>query len=254
MSEAQRDDVWAELPKRLTRFSARTRLLPWIRDELVDWVRDSIVAQRGTWLVGEPGAAAEFPVRDDLSIDVRVEEGVVTAQRRDGAFRLRVNEKVRAFAFGDGAPIVLGLPKGRATIASASSFQALGPDNDAIAESDRARQLFDLGFGHQRSRFCIRTSDETLASALSNQNGRSWSDVALELRDQLISTSPHRIVETATARIEVFTGMPDFEKLSPNDAQTLFLPTFLEPGADIPDRLALPDYAAPIAVFYPDKT
>lgn len=243
MSERQRDAVWAALPQRLAALSVRVRLLPWVQEELVDWVRDSVVARQGTWVVGAPGAAAEFPSNGDAPIDVRVEAGVVTAKRPDAAFHLRVNDKVRAFAFAGDGPIVLGLAKGRAGLPSHSVLRSLGPDTDAIDEVHRDDSLFDVGIGRQYSRFCMRTGDKTLASTLSDQSGRPWPEALPLIQNQLLDAGPHRIVESAAARIEVFAG----------PALTHFLPEFLKSGEEIAAGLALPDYAAPIAIFYPHK-
>jgi predicted Fe-S protein YdhL (DUF1289 family) len=253
MSEGQRDAVWEKLPERLAALSVRVRLLPWIRDELVDWVRDSIVARRGCWVVGAPGAVAEFPSTGDSPTDIHVEAGVVTARRSDAAFRIAINEKVRAFAFNDGGPIVLGLPCGRAQLPSRPVLQSLGPDDGAIDDTHRGNILFDMGLGRQYSRFCIRSGDEGLVSVLSGQLGRPWSAVVQHIQSHIIDVGPHRVVESAAARIEVFTRIPSVGQASPSGAHTHFLPEYLKSGEEIAASLAPPDYAAPIAVFYPNK-
>lgn len=253
MSESQRDAVWEKLPKRLSELSVRVRLLPWIREELVDWVRDSIAARQGTWVVGAPGAAGEFPSSDKAPIDLHVEDGVVTARRPDAAFRLAINEKLRAFAFTDGGPIVLGLPRGRAALSSGSSLQSLGPDAVAIDETHRDHMLFDLGIGRRYTRFCIRTRDQSLVSSLSDHSRRHWSDFLSNMLDQFIQASPHRVVESAAARIEIYAGIPKPGELPPNGAVSHFLPEFLKSGEEITASFAPPDYVAPIAIFYPNK-
>jgi predicted Fe-S protein YdhL (DUF1289 family) len=247
MSESQRDAVWDELPERLATLSVRVRLLPWIRDELVDWIRDSIVARQGTWAIGAPGTVAEFPSADDVAIDVRVEAGVVTARRRDAAFRFSVNDRVRAFAFGDGAPIVLGLARGRAALPSVSVLQALGPDSGAIDQADRHDALIDIGIGRQYSRFCVRTGNDALVAALSGQSGRPWQVAMPIVQHQMLEAGPHCVVESAAARIEVFTSPA-------GSAHPYFLPAFTTAaGEEVAAELALPDYAAPVAIFYPNK-
>ncbi len=253
MSESQRDAIWSVLPRRLETLSVRVRLLPWVQEELVNWVRDGIVARQGTWVVGAPGAIAEFPCKDDAQIDLCVEAGVVTAQRPDAAFRLRVNEKVRAFAFADGGPIVLGLPKARAELPSAAVLKSLGPDADAIAEAQRGDRLFDMGIGRRYTRFCVRTGDGPLSSTLSDMSGHRWSEALPIIKDQLIDVEPHRVVESAAARIEIFAPIPRPGRPSPTGAHTHFLPEFLQAGEEIAASLAPPDYAAPVAIFYPSK-
>lgn len=254
MSEAQRDAVWEKLPERLAPLSSRVRLLPWIREELVDWIRDSIVARQGAWIVGVPGAVAEFPSAGTDPINVRVEAGVVTAVRSDAAFRIGINEKVRAFAFTDGGSIVLGLPKGRAELPRVSALQLVGPDSGAIDEAHRCDLLFDMGIGRRYTRFFIRTNNVRLITAFSKFDRRPWTGFLPAVEDQLNSVSPHRVVESAAARIEVYSRTPSGDASSPNGANIPILPEFLESGEEIAASLALPDYAAPIAIYRPNKS
>ncbi|WP_409560936.1 DUF1289 domain-containing protein [Hyphomicrobium sp. MC8b] len=254
MSEAQRDSVWDQLPERLAQLSVRVRVLPWVRDELINWVRDTLVARQGAWVVGVPGAVAEFPSADNTPIDLHVEDGVITARRADAAFRIAINDKVRAFAFTDGGPIVLGLPRGRAAIQSGSALQAVGLDAGAIDETYRGDELFDLGIGRRYTRFCVRTRDETLTSALSDHDRRHWSDFMPVMLNQFVAVSPHRVVESAAARIEIFSRIPGSGESSPNGAHTHFLAEFLKSGDEIAPSLAPPDYVGPVAIFYPNKT
>jgi predicted Fe-S protein YdhL (DUF1289 family) len=254
MSESQRDALWEKLPERLAALSVRVRLLPMIRDELVDWVAEGIEAGSGTWVVGAPGAIAEFPSRSEQTIRVDIDGGVLTARRSDASLRLFLTEKVRAFAFNDGGPIVLGLPRGRAGLASAAGLRSLGPDTAAIDEAQRNEQLFDMGIGRQYTRFCVRTGDEVLVSMLSDNDGRHWSQAMPLIQSKLVDVGPHRVVESAAARIEVFTKIPLPGELSPAGARTHFLPEFLKSGEEIAAGLSPPDYAAPVAIFYPNKT
>lgn len=253
MSESQRDAVWSELPSRLANLSVRVRLLPWTREELIAWANDTIAARRGTWVTGAPGAVAEFPCTSERTIDVEAGSDGVIARAPDASFRLTVSDKVRAFSFSEGGPIVLGLPKARAAIPSSPVLQSLGMDSQAIDARHQAEQLFDYGIGRKYSRFCVRTGDAALASSLSAQGGRHWSEVMMAIGMQVIAASPNRVVESAAARIEVFTKIPMPGDQSPAGAHTHFLPDFLKGGEEIASSLALPDYAAPIAIFYPQK-
>ncbi|WP_291158083.1 DUF1289 domain-containing protein [Hyphomicrobium sp.] len=253
MSEGQRDAVWLTLPSRLSALSVRVRLLPWTRDELLNWARDTVEARRGTWCTGAPGAVAEFPCTSGRTISVDLEQDSLVARAPDASFRLRVSDKVRAFAFSEGGPIVLGLPKARAAIRSTSVLTPLGSDSDAIDAEHKAEQLFDYGIGRKNSRFCVRTSDDALLSALSDNAGRHWADVMKAIGMQVLSSSPTRVVESAAARIEVFAKIPLPGELSPPGAHTHLLPDFLKGGEEIASSLAPPDYAAPVAIFYPDE-
>jgi predicted Fe-S protein YdhL (DUF1289 family) len=252
MNESQRDDVWLKLPERLVTLSIRVRLMPWTRDELVDWAKQTISGRHGTWVTGAPGAVAEFPCTAERRIDVDALSDAVIARAPDASFRLRVSDKMRAFMFSDDGPVVLGLPKGRANVSSHSLVEPLGTDADAIDEAHRNDRLFDFGVGRKSSRFCIRTNDESLAQILSEHAGQHWSEVMPAIGMQLLAAGPTRVVESAAARIEVLAPISMPGTQSPAGAHTLFLPEFLKSGEEIPASLAIPDFAAPIAIFYPN--
>jgi hypothetical protein len=251
MDDSQRDQVWRNLPARLSQLSIRVRLLPWTPIEVVGWAQETVSDRRGTWVTGAPGAVAEFPCTPERQIDLDASEGSVIARAADAAFRLRVSDKIRAFTFTDGGPIVLGMPKGRVNMPSHTAVQTLGTDADAIDEAHRNDKLFDFGLGRKSSRFCVRTGDDALAQSLSDQAGRHWSEVMPAIGKDLIAVGPHRVVESAAARIEVFAPIPASGIASPSGAHTHFLPDFLKSGEEIPASLALPAFAMPVAIFYP---
>lgn len=250
MSESQRDAVWAVLPRRLAQLSARVRLLPWVHEELVDWVRDSIVGRLGTWAVGAPGATAEFHSLGTAPINVRVAEGTVTAELPDAAFRLRITDKVRAFAFDEGGPIVLGLPKGRAALPSLSAVGLIGPDEDAIDQEERGRPLFDMGIGQRYSRFCLRPREHALAEMLAEHIGHPWTEAWPRIQHRLQAADVVHVVESSVARIEAVAKGARGVSAS-RGAQVHVLPELLNRGDEITPNLAPPDYAAPIAIFHP---
>ena len=252
MSEAQRDDVWLKLPARLEILGVRLRLLPWTPEELLIWIAETIAVRRGTWMIGASDAVARFSCTAEREIEIKnVGDGVI-ARTAEAAFRLRINDKVRAFAFAEEGPIVLGLPNGRAAMPLCAALSALGPDGDAIDERRRHDSLFDFGFGHTSSRYCIRTDDAALAEILSAHAGRHWPEVEPIICNQLESLRAACIAETAVARIEVFApvSLPSGDATrTPADV----LPGFVKSCEEIPADLALPDYASPVAIFYPSS-
>lgn len=70
------------------------------------------------------------------------------------------------------------------------------------------------------------------------------------IAEQITSLRPTRIVETAVARIEVFSPIAPPVGDAPG-TPTHGLPVFLKSSEDIPASPALPDYASPVAIFYP---
>jgi hypothetical protein len=158
--------------------------------------------------------------------------------------RLRISERLRAFAVTDGS-IVLGLPNRRAAMPIASTFKKLGPDRDAIDPSRRNDALFDCGLGHKNARLCVRIEDLKLAEILSAREGLQWCKVRTELGQELRSSNPVYIAESAVARIETFataagSALPDSASypLSEN--------TFEQSAGQ-----KLPPFASPVATFSP---
>jgi predicted Fe-S protein YdhL (DUF1289 family) len=252
LSDAARDEVWANLPERLALLSIRRRLLPWTVEEIAEWVAETITERRGTWVTGMPGALAEFPCHQDREVAAELREDVIFGRASDALFRLRLRDRLRAFTFAEDGTVVLGLPKACLTLPIARTFTALGNDGDAIDSSHLEHTLFDFGLGRSCSRFCIRPGGK-LAEQMQMLAGQPWRRVLAELGAAIIAESPTRAVESELARIEVFSPIPLADGKSPAGAHTHLLPQFLLSGDEIPPALALPDYAAPVAIFYPGK-
>jgi predicted Fe-S protein YdhL (DUF1289 family) len=252
LSDSAQDEVWAKLPERLTLLAVRVRVLPWTLEEIATWVAATITNRRGTWVTGMPGAVAEFPCDEGREVAAELMNDGILGRAADGLFRVRVHDRLRAFTFAGDGPVVLGLPKGRVTLPMARTFTVIGKDRDAVDATHSGQTLFDLGLGRRCSRFCIRTNGK-LAEMLQAVAGQPWSSVLKELGTAIIAESPTRVVESQLARIEVFSPIPLANGKPPAGAHTHFLPQLLLAGEEIPHTLALPDYAAPVAIFYPGK-
>ena len=253
MSEAERLACWAELPRRLERLAVAAHLLPWAPAEIADWTGETLAAGAGTWVVGVPGALAEFPCGPAHGVKLARGPDAVFGRAGKAAFRLRLHEKLRAFAFGKTGPIVLGLPKAHIVLPVAATLTLLGPDDRAIDAQHRAQSLFDFGLGRASSRFCIRTGNADLIAALKAQCGQPWPQVMAAVGPMLLAHNPHRVVESSLARIEVTAPIPAPGTVTPAGAHTHFLPEFLQAGEEAPAGLALPDYALPVAIYYPPQ-
>jgi predicted Fe-S protein YdhL (DUF1289 family) len=252
LSSPAQDEVWAKLPERLTLLSVRVRLLPWTVEEIAAWVAMTITDRRGTWVTGMPGAVAEFPCDERREVVAELINDGILGRAPDALFRLRLHDRLRAFTFAADGPVVLGLPKGRITLPIARTFTVIGKDRDAIDATHSEQTLFDFGLGRRCSRFCIRT-DGKLVERLQAVAGQPWSSVLKELGTAITAESPTRVVGSELARIEVHSPIPIAGGKSPAGAHTHFLPQLLRAGEEIPPGLALPDYAAPVAIFYPGK-
>lgn len=251
LDESGRNAIWQKLPDRLTALAVRIRLMPWTGDEILDWVAGTIMERRGTWVTGMPGAIAEFPCQPARSVSVSTGPDFIVGRADDALFRLRATDRLRAFAFDGDGPIVLGQARARLDESKPEHFTALGTDQNAIDADHRGQALFDFGLGRRFSRFCIRTGNAEFADRLNALAGLSWREVFAKAGAQILAESPTRVVASNLARIEVFSAIPPPGGRSPEGAHTHFLPQFFASGEEIPAALALPDYAAPVAVFYP---
>jgi hypothetical protein len=99
--------------------------------------------------VPTPGAVAEFPVRPERPIEIDVNDAAIEAQASDAHLRLTLHDKLRGLAFASASPIVLALPRNRATLPHIQRFTPLGVDRDAVGSRHRTHELFDLGLGRQ---------------------------------------------------------------------------------------------------------
>jgi len=251
LDDAQRLAIWDELPARLDQLAVKARLLPWTRDELKSWIISTLTDRNGTWVTGVPGAVAEFPVRPERPIEIAVNDAAIEAQATDAHLRLTLHDKLRAFAFADAGPIVLALPRNRAALPHIHGFTPVGVDLDAVGSPHRTHELFDLGLGLQCCRFMLRTSSAAFADVMRRHEGKALEPLLREAGAAILEESPHRVVESALARIEVFTRIPLPGEKSPEGAHTHLLPLFLKSGGELPSGLAIPAFACPIATYYP---
>ena len=251
LDDARRLAIWNELPARLDRLAVRARLLPWTRDELKRWIISTLTDWQGTWVTGVPGAVAEFPIRPERPIEIEVNDAAIEAQATDAHLRLTLHDKLRGFAFAGAGPIVLALPRNRATLPHVQGFTSVGVDCNAVDARHRTHELFDLGLGRRCCRFMLRASSAAFAGVMRRHEGKALQPLLRDAGAAILQESPHRVVESALARIEVFTRIPLPGEKSPEGAHTHLLPSFLESGAELPSGLAIPAFACPIATYYP---
>src|SRR5262249_23520664 len=137
------------------------------------------------------------------------------------------------------------------TLPHVHGFTPLGVDRDAVGSRHRTDELFDLGLGRQCCRFMLRASNAAFANMMRRHEGKALEPLLRDAGVAILQESPHRVVESALARIEVFTRIPLIGEKSPEGAHTHLLPSFLETGGELPPDLAIPAFACPIAIYYP---
>ena len=101
-------------------------------EEVAVYVLNTLKNEHGTWVTGVPGAVAEFPCGPSYVDESERSSSVITGRAKKASFRLKLHEKLRAFSFGEGQPIVLGMPKVRSTLTVAETVTSLGADDAAM--------------------------------------------------------------------------------------------------------------------------
>ena len=229
-------------------------------DAIAAMVHRSLADGEGSWTVGVPGAAAELWPQGqghDQADDHAWRDGrTVGAVTGDGGLRMTIDDAVGAFALAGAGDrtvaVILGVPAGHGAQATPTTGLARHEgDPGSLRAADRAAVLVDLGLGRAGVRFCVRSADASLLAALRAVEGLGWRDVLDRVGPILVERSPHRVVESAIGRIEVWGRIPRPDEASPDGNHTHLLPGLLELGLDLPTGLALPPGFAPAATFYP---
>jgi (2Fe-2S) ferredoxin len=223
-------------------------------EALADLVEHILVGGAGGWSLGVHGAGAEFSYDGDQP-DVRRSGNTMESVTARGGIRLAITDTTGAFVVELPGTDVVGalvLAVARSSLPSpAETLTARGADRNALRCQDNTAQLFDLGIGHAAAAFCVRTADDELRSMLERAGGKQWRDVLDQIGSALVERSPHRVVETALGRVEVYAPIPPDGSPSPPGPHSHLLPGELEIGDELPSIFALPPGWAPAGVFYP---
>jgi len=213
---------------------------------------------RHGWSVGTFGAIGEF-VRDEAEPVRRVRNGtvqeMVTAR---GALRVSPNDDIKVIAFdtlsSDGETwnqaVAFCLPKSAAD--APQVVHRLGPDTDAIRAEDRDAILFDMGVAAGLVRMCIRTRDADLIAALDELAGKSLlSSEGGKAAGLILKTSPHRVMLSPIARVEVYVAIPPPGGESPLGPHTHMLPKLIASGRTHAANAPIPERMQPVLSLHP---
>lgn len=152
---------------------------------------------------------------------------------------------------GNGATRVCWLPEGDALLSPARGLTELGDDDGAVRAADREQRLFDLGLGLGHVRACVRTADTTLLSVLREHQGENVLERGHPAMTAIKAHGPHRVFESASARIEVFQPIPSRARRerTPDGPHTHVLPSLI----GTPDAIVsqLPHGMLPVLTLYP---
>ncbi|MFZ4807085.1 MAG: DUF1289 domain-containing protein [Hyphomicrobiaceae bacterium] len=239
--DARRLDIFSDLPERLTRLGAETRVLPWTGAEIVDLIARRVSSERSRWSIGKPSKARllAFDAEAGTVVD-RSPTGLV-AHNAGQSLALTRHDKLRGFADVPGDRIIgLGLPTGRAAIPPVAVVTDLGPDARTLGD---AHHLYDLGLGGPTLRLAIRPGDAVAAAILAGLVGQPEDLAVATLADRSGDAPFVAVAETVLTRLETHTTGRDLPGL---------LAGPLAPGSRVamPDGL-VPAWAAPMLFGHP---
>ena len=180
-----------------------------------------------SWSMGEFGALGEFHHHGassltDLTLDATA--GSLSIDHRPCTAIAYETISGRPGRWLQG--MALCLPAEKARMNRRQVITGLGLDNDAVRGEDRSAWLFDLGLGLRTVDFCVRTADPSLLQILRNAEGSALLPDQ-SLFERLRQASPHRVVLSRLARLEVRSLIPPGGQASPPGAHTHLLPHLL---------------------------
>lgn len=256
-AEADRQEIWDQIPGRLQKLGVTCRRLPWTTEDIRTFVTSTLEARRGTWVIGVVGAVAEFTAMQHEKVEVDIDRDNITAYTRNGAMKLKINDDIRALTFdppdwGSEPRIVLAVKRERGRLPVSFGIADLGLDAEGLLPETNTK-LYDLGLARKEGRFCVRLREGAAQEALDNSTGQAFLQALPMIAGPLLTASPTRVVESALGRIEVQGQIPPPDAVSPDGPHTHLLPDHLDLGRALPVGMELPRAYLPGTIFYPPK-
>ena len=209
------------------------------------------------WSLGTFGALAEFTRNADEPVTMAHDAGALSAVTARGGIRLTPRAGMRLFASESATRtswshrIALCLPENQCAMNWRNVLTELGPDRDALRESDRGAILFDLGLNALQVDACIRVTDPRVAADLRACAGRPVFEHGNPAMGVILAASPHRVFLSRLGRIEVFAPIPPPNGKSPEGPHTHVLPKLLQAKRTHAATEPTPVGYVPCAHLYP---
>jgi hypothetical protein len=210
---------------------------------------------RNAWSLGGSGALAEFM----RAANEPCERDALQAVTARGAIRVEARGDLAALAYEilSAQPglwhhgVLFSLPAAAAVLPARTVVTELGLDREAIRAEDRAAVLFDLGLGSAAFAFCVRTADAALLAALRREAGSGFLAAGPALGAALVVASPHRVVISRAARIEVYQPIAAAGGVTPDGPHTHLIPRLLRPGRPVSSNIPLAPGRVPGFTLHP---
>jgi len=217
-------------------------------------LRDELVTRGTAASIGCLSALAEFD--EDHLLSSSADDACITLMSARGALRVDGRGPLDVYAYETLAAardawhcgVVLSLraaPSSRAR----TRVTELGADATAVRDADRDAILFDLGVGAANIDYCVRSADARVIALLRAHSGRPLEAGGPALLEALIDASPHRVVQSACARIEVYQAID--RVATPHGPHTHLLPSLLARRRTHPATVPLPARVLPHLTLHP---
>ncbi len=206
-----------------------------------------------SWSVGELGVLAEFHHHG-----ATLQPDPYTVITGGGAIRVCERDDIVPLAYETPSAnprlwnhgVVFCLPADKAGMSRRSSVTEIGPDTESILQGAHGEVLFDLGLGLRTADFMVRTRDPALLSILRTACGRRWIDDAA-LNDAIVAASPHRVIVSRLARVEISNAIPAPDGFSPDGPHTHLLPAIMRRERVHDANIPVPAGMLPCLTLYP---
>ena len=225
------------------------------RDLAFGLVKRYLYSSECSWSNGISGAIAEFMYDAGERVSFGESAHGIHAVTDRGAIAVNLAGELTCFAYEEIAhctrswtqAVALALPEKMSLLPAHHAITALGADAEAVRPEDRDKQLFDLGLGSDKARFCVRSGDPQLVQELDSLCGQSLADQGHALLGLLQGAAPERIVVSRLGRVEVCTPIPHKGGNTEAGPHTHLLPQLL--GKD--KSVIPPGYSAVMHVYPP---
>lgn len=264
-AQADRHEVWNQLPERMRRLGIGMARPPWTEPDVA---RQALTRARlpGLWQVGIPGASVHAELHDP---DARLSHGNLVAERPGVRLRVRIDPQARVLApVGTGisepvpgdhrvdagsdrrlpSALVWTVHRSLLPPSGPETVTELGEDDDPI-DSNEGGWLFDLGVASPAVRVAVRVRDaQALSDVRSSLVGRSLQESEAGIRALRDRRGVAFVVENTHVRVEVNPGdgASDAERggalVEPLDGSA---PPAPGPGFDVPE------ICVPVATWQP---
>ena len=207
--------------------------------------------------IGGMGALAEFHATSPTVLQSRDNYFCANSELGCVSIKIRSDQEVLAYeSLGKHSDtwrwgLVLSIPQESCSLAHYTVLREIGRDSNANNPAHRNDLLFDIGTGIPHVQFCIRTNEHELISLLQQHEGTAIATPGNPILDIIAKASPHRVVRSQTARIEVYQKIDPHK--TPIGPHTHLLPKLLRGKRSQTSSVPLPPTQALQLTIHPEN-